>query len=83
MGKNNAFINRQKRLAKEINDITPKVYAGLALALHRKHGWGYKRINDLFLESQNIWNECVQSGVDMLKMCEDETGIEVTGRVSR
>jgi hypothetical protein len=53
------------------------VYAGIALALHRKHGWGYNRINDLFAESQTIWQECVDSEVDMIKMCEEETGIEV------
>lgn len=82
MRKNNAFINGQKRLAREINDITPKVYAAIAISLHRNHGFGYKRINALFLESQQVWNECVQSGVDMLQMCEDETGIDVVRKVN-
>lgn len=77
MGKNNAFINQQKRLAKEIGDITPKVYAALAIALHRRHGWGYKRINDLFVESQEIWNESLQLDEAMLDMCEKETGIRL------
>lgn len=83
MGKNNDFINRQKRLAKEIGDITPQVYAALAISLHRKHRWGYKRINALFQESQEVWNECVQSGTNMLKMCKDETGIDVVRKVSK
>lgn len=64
-------------LYKKIEQITPEVYAGIALALHRKYGWGYKRINDLFSESQTIWNECVNSGINMVEMCEEETGIEV------
>lgn len=34
-----------KNIRQTIRDITPSVYACLALALHRKHGWGYKRIN--------------------------------------
>lgn len=77
MGKNNSLINKYKMLYKKIEQITPEVYAGIALALHRKYGWGYKRINDLFSESQTIWNECVNSGINMVEMCEEETGIEV------
>jgi len=76
MGKNNNLINKYKMLYKKIEQITPEVYAGIALALHRKCGWGYKRINDLFEESQIIWNECINSDINMVEMCEKETGIE-------
>ena len=77
MAKNNILIEQYKTMYKKIQQITPEVYAGIALALHRKCGWGYKRINDLFLESQTIWNECVNSGINMVEMCEEETGIEI------
>lgn len=77
MAKNNILIEQYKTMYKKIQQITPEVYAGIALALHRKYGWGYKRINDLFSESQAIWNECVNSGINMVEMCEEETGIEV------
>ena len=77
MGKNNNLINKYKMLYKKIDQITPEVYAGIALALHRKCGWGYKRINDLFVESQTIWNECINSDINMMEMCEKETGIEL------
>ena len=77
MGKNNKLINQYKAMYQQIQQITPEVYAGIALALHRKHGWGYQRINDLFCESQDIWNECIQSEVNMIQLCEQETGIEV------
>lgn len=77
MGKNNNLINKYKMLYKKIEQITPEVYAGIALALHRKCGWGYKRINDLFEESQIIWNECINSDINMMEMCEKETGIEL------
>ena len=77
MGKNNNLINKYKILYNKINQITPEVYAGIALALHRKCGWGYKRINDLFEESQIIWNECINSDINMMEMCEKETGIEL------
>ena len=77
MGKNNNLINKYKVLYKKIEQITPEVYAGIALTLHRKYGWGYKRINDLFEESQIIWNECINSDINMMEMCEKETGIEL------
>lgn len=77
MGKNNNLINKYKMLYKKIEQITPEVYAGIALALHRKYGWGYKRINDLFVESQTIWDECINSDINMMEMCEKETGIEL------
>lgn len=82
MGKNNFLINQYKKVQETIRDTTPTVYAGIALALHRKHGWGYKRINDLFNESSIIWNECIQSDISMIEMCEMETGIEVRNKVS-
>ena len=82
MAKNNQLINQYKQLYKKIKEITPEVYAGIALALHRKYGWGYKRINDLFNESQVIWNECIQTDINMVQMCEKETGIEVQARVN-
>lgn len=76
--------NLTKLLAKmerRCREITPEVYACIALALRRKCGWGYKRISDLFAESQDIWNECIQRDVNMVQMCEEETGINVMNRV--
>lgn len=80
--KNNALINQYKQLSKQVQNITPQVYAGIALALSRKYGWEYEQINELFAESQEIWNECVQTDVDMIAMCEEETGIECRAAVN-
>lgn len=77
--KNNALIANMKRVQREIDNVLPCVYAGIALSLHRKHGWGYKRINDLFVESQNIWTEATEIGIKMDKLCLEETGIDVVG----
>lgn len=81
MAKNKALIEQMKLVRKTINDVTPSVYAGVALALHRKHGWGFKRINDLFSESQEIWHCCVENGESMTDLCLRETGIEVENKV--
>lgn len=79
-----ALIQQAKteaKMRKEMKTVIPKVYAGVALALHRKYKWGYKRINDLFVETQYIWNECSESDLNMIQMCEEETGIEVRGSI--
>lgn len=81
MAKNNFLIEQMKRVQKTINNTTPEIYAGVALALRRKYGWGHKRINDLFCESQEIWTECVQSDINMIQMCFEETGIDVQRKV--
>ena len=79
MAKNKLLIESMKRVQREIDNTTPNIYAAIALSLHRKHGWGYKRINDLFVESQKIWYESNDKNIDMAKMCFDETGIDVRG----
>lgn len=81
MAKNKALIEQMKLVRKMINDVTPSVYAGVALALHRKHWWGFKRINDLFSESEEIWHYCVENGESMTDLCLRETGIEVENKV--
>ena len=69
MPKNKALIEQMKRLHQTVNNVTPEVYAGIALALHRKHGWGFQRINDLFALSQDIWTDAVNEGMNMRTMC--------------
>ena len=89
MGKNNRFINQMKELArknrdknvsKAINDMTPQYYAATALALHRMHGFGYRRILKVFEETRAIWEEFEGRGTELVKVCEEETGILITNR---
>ena len=86
MGKNNKLINQMKALAarnqvqaieKASDEMVPAIYAAMALALHRTYGFGYKRINSIFAESQRIWEEHVGNLDDMIRLCEKETGITV------
>lgn len=77
MAKNNKLIEQCKFMYKKIKNITPEVYACIALSLYRKYGWEYEQIRELFDVSQDIWNECIHLDIDMLQMCEEETGIEL------
>lgn len=68
-----------KEYQKKVNNLTPEIYAAIAIALHTKCGWGYKRINDLFQLSEKIWDECIEQEVDMITKCENEIGIVLKG----
>ena len=69
------LLKQKKQLNREIEDVAPSIYAAVALALHRRYGWGVKSISKVFEDSQLIWDECVATGDNMLDMCERETGI--------
>lgn len=77
--KNKVLIANMKRVQKTIDDILPNVYAGIALALSRVYEWDPDQIRELFAESQAIWYEAVDKGIDMVAMCDNETGIDVVG----
>lgn len=78
MGKNNYFINKARRTYQDAQNMVPAIYASIAIALHDR-GWGYKRINDLFCDSQQIWEDHYGNITDMIKKCEEITGIELRG----
>lgn len=72
------YDNRSKqKLKEEVKNLVPGVYASLAIALHRNWGWGFKRINRLFSQSQRIWEDL---GTDnIIELCEKETNILLKG----
>lgn len=86
MAKNNKLINslneiarrnRSQNVATAADQMVPQIYAAIAIALHRTYGFGYKRINDVFVESQHIWESYAGDGTGMVKKCEEETGVTV------
>lgn len=77
MAKNNNLIAAMNYAQKQINQLTPEIYAAIALALHRVYGFSSKRIEKVFAESQAIWENFVNDRGTMIDLCEDETGIRV------
>ena len=76
MGKNNKLINslneiarrnRSQNVATAADQMVPQIYTAIAIALHRTHGFGYKRINDIFVESQHIWRITPETELAWLK----------------
>ena len=92
MAKNDKLINSLRLIAaknRENNVIaaseqdTPAIYAAIAIALYRllliEEENKIDAINTIFAESQEIWTDCVDRGLDMVKWCLDETGIDIRG----
>lgn len=79
MAKNNRLINQFKLMHQHIQNLTPDIYAAIAIAMHRK-GHSFEEIEEIFAESQIIWGECYNNGVNMPEMCMNETGIDVVGK---
>lgn len=86
MGKNNRLINSINAIAKRKQDenvgkaadqMVPQIYAAMAMALHRTYGFGYERINRVFVESQKIWLGFDGRGEEMIELCKKETGVTV------
>lgn len=89
MGKNQRLLNtlnelarrkRSENVSKAADQMVPQIYAAIAIALHRTYGFGYKRINDVFIESQHIWEDFNGRPDDMITLCEKETGVTLIGR---
>lgn len=67
-----------KALEREERKQCMVIYAAAALALRRYWHRGRRAILNIFDETGEVWQDCVTSAdKSMLKMCEDETGIEV------
>ena len=92
MAKNNKLINsilaiternRGLYVTEAAEKDTPQIYAALAMSLYRMLSLPDEEkadaINSIFIESQIIWTDCVEQGLDINQMCINETGIDVIG----
>lgn len=84
MGKNNKLIdsiktiankNRSKNIAQAMDKTVQYLYAALSLALHDEVGFDSDDISRILNRSQDIWVEFTGTGEDIVKRCEEETGI--------
>lgn len=77
-------VYRQAKTKKEIYQVVPEVYSAFAIALHNR-GWDYDKIDSLFDDTQQIWNEYVQNGTSdhMASDCKKLTGIDIMGGLAQ
>ncbi|MBQ0113303.1 MAG: hypothetical protein KBT03_09260 [Bacteroidales bacterium] len=75
----NAVQRANKKIDQELKRHIEMVYSAVAIIFWKEYGWRKLRITRLFEETQEVWQECADSGVaeSMLSMLENETGIEI------
>ena len=59
-----------------IDWMVPRVYASIGLALYEKYEWEAEQIQELFTESQEIWQSSTNIGWDLLANAEEIVGAE-------
>lgn len=82
--------NREQHVMDASNKDVPQIYSVVAVALWRTldipdEEEKVDAIKMIFAESQKIWIGCINKGMnidEIIKMCEDETGICVRGEES-
>ena len=83
MANNKYFIEQAKeieRLKKRLKEVTEEnvanVYSAIALCLSDvKYGWDSDKIEELFADTQALWNDSNRKGISMPDWCEELTGI--------
>lgn len=69
--------NQARNVTKASNEMVQMIYASITLALHSTCGFGYKHINNVFVESQRSWEGFSGNPEDMIKLCKEQTGVSV------
>lgn len=74
--------SQARNIAEYCDMALPYLYSAFAIVLSKK-GWGYKRISNLFAETDQVWQEYLDSGVmdSILDVCEQKTGIRLMGQI--
>lgn len=73
-----AIEKAERELDRELNIRQPLIYCSAAIALHSEWGWGAKRIQKVFDQTQVIWEECSSTNAkSMIQMLDEQTGIDL------
>lgn len=77
---NNILIARElQKIKNRIKWVVPAVYASFCKVLFEQYGWESDQIEELFKKTDEEWAASEENDFDMIKWCEDTTGILVAG----
>lgn len=78
----NNFKHQEKRWLAYIRELVPKIYASVVLLMHRRYHMGYKEIYNFLMDMQDLWQSDGVDGFDIVKVCAEETGINLMSKVT-
>ena len=68
---------RRKRLSEASKILMPQFLSVLCLALHRRHGFGQKRLLDVLGGVERLFEQYPGDVETLLELCREETGIVI------
>lgn len=69
------FTRQEQRYSRNVKENTTWLYSALAVALHRRYGFGQKRIMDVLTDMQNLFVDNRDDIFEIVKMAHQETGL--------
>lgn len=76
------FLHQEKRWMAHIREMVPKIYASVVLLMHRRYHMGYEEIYNFLVDMQDLWQADGDNGFDIVKVCAEETGINLLSKVT-
>ncbi len=71
------FDAEDKKFHEQIQKQVQIIYGAVAIALYQNWDWRHKKILNVYHDNDKVWEMCLNDDRTMLKMLEDETGIEL------
>lgn len=65
-----------------IREMVPKIYASVVLLMHRRYHMSYEEIYNFLIDMQDLWQADGDNGFDIVKVCAEETGINLISKVT-
>lgn len=69
------------RIATAVDNMIPRNYAAIAIALHRLHGFDQDQILEVLAETQDYYNRALFEDFDILAVCSEEVGLDMYGEI--
>lgn len=71
----NQFSRQEQRYSRNAKNSVAWVYSALAIALHRRHKFGQKRIVDVLADMQDIFTKNEHNVAAIVRQAYQETGL--------
>lgn len=72
---NSQFAKQEQRYSRNVKENTTWIYSALAVVLHRRYGFGQKRITDVLTDIQNLFVDNRENVFEIVKQAHKETGL--------
>lgn len=69
------FTRQEQRYSRNVKENVTWVYSALAVVLHRRYGFGQKRITDVLTDVQALFHEYQEDVVQIVRLASEETGL--------